>query len=138
MRSFSDRELPLLCADRGRVVLLGACHGAVGMSHIFHASSRRAVEALADGLRRGLVRKQGVGVSLIKHGSIRTECSARGEDGAGVLLGPLRHALTSPRPRSRYYAGRVRGVPCRLVCAFSDHLPDWAGDYVAEQTGPGV
>ena len=129
--------LPLLRADRGRVVLVGSHFGSVaggiGESHIFHEVGAAAVEALADGLRRGLQRSEGVGVSLIKAGNIRTGSDCRGEDDAGVMLWPLRHALTSPRPRSRYYAGRVKGLSCRVVCAMFDLLPDWATDHLAPQ-----
>ena len=128
--------LPLLRADRGRVVLVGSYLGSVAGgigSHIFDEVGAAAVEALADGLRRGLQRSEGVGVSLIKAGNIRTESNGRGEDGAGVMLWPLRHALTSPRPRSRYYAGRVKGLSCRVVCAMFDLLPDWAADHLAPQ-----
>jgi len=120
--------LPLLKQDRGRVVLVGSYFGTIAgalkLNHAYYEASKFAIEGLADSMRRGL-RAENVAVSLIKPGNIATGMNhAAGEAGPEVLFPSFEDAISSPRPRARYYAGTVKGYPVWFICRIFGFAPD--------------
>ena len=77
-------------------------------------------------------RGQGVCVSLVKPGNIITAMNPApyGEDEPAVVVRAVRHAL-GPAPKHRYYPGRVKGWPVRMLCWLFTHLPTWLSDNIA-------
>jgi NAD(P)-dependent dehydrogenase (short-subunit alcohol dehydrogenase family) len=76
----TQRLLPLLRRERGRVVIVGSLGGRVAFPFAgpYHAT-KYALEAIADSLRLEL-RPQGVGVALIEPGTIQTPIWAKAEE----------------------------------------------------------
>ena len=117
--------LPLL-SDGGRIINIGSYFGSIagqaGLCHAYYESSKFALEGLSDNMRRSL-RKKGIHVSLIKPGNIITDMNSFGESPASVVAMDVEHAVSSQRPRARYYPGKVKGMPVRLVCWIFEMLP---------------
>ena len=122
--------LPLL-AEGGRIVNIGSYFGSIagqaGLCHAYYESSKFALEGLSDNMRRSL-RKKGIDVSLIKPGNIITDMNSFGESPTSVVAKDVEHAASSQRPRARYYPGKVKGMPVRLVCWIFEMLPTWVSD----------
>jgi NAD(P)-dependent dehydrogenase (short-subunit alcohol dehydrogenase family) len=125
---------PLLAKEkgRGRIVLIGSYFGTIsgglGLSHLYYESTKFALEALSDGLRRGL-KKEGIAVSLVKPGNIDTDMNRHaGESSTDVVSRDVIHAIESKNPRHRYYPGKVKGYPTRLLCFIFAVLPTWLTD----------
>jgi NAD(P)-dependent dehydrogenase (short-subunit alcohol dehydrogenase family) len=125
---------PLLVKEKGqgRIVLIGSYFGTIsgglGLSHLYYESTKFALEALSDGLRRGL-KKEGIAVSLIKPGNIDTDMNRHaGESSTDVVSRDVIHAIESKNPRHRYYPGKVKGYPTRLLCFIFAVLPTWLTD----------
>ena len=122
--------LPLL-VDGGRIINIGSYFGSIagqaGLCHAYYESSKFALEGLSDNMRRSL-RKKGIHVSLIKPGNIITDMNSFGESPASVVAKDVEHAVLSQRPRARYYPGKVKGMPVRLVCWIFEMLPTWVSD----------
>lgn len=76
----TQRLLPLLRRERGRVVIVGSLGGRVAFPFAgpYHAT-KYALEAIADSLRLEL-RPQGVGVALIEPGTIQTPIWRKAEE----------------------------------------------------------
>jgi NAD(P)-dependent dehydrogenase (short-subunit alcohol dehydrogenase family) len=151
--------LPALRASRGRVVLMGSVSGRLALPFLGpYASSKFAVEALADSLR-GELAPFGVAVSLVQPGSIATPMWRKGGERAaelpeeavrlyGSALEGLRawaakrgavtpprevaavveQALTAERPRTRYVVGQ--GARTRTLIG---RVPDRARDRLIER-----
>ena len=117
--------LPLL-SEGGRIINIGSYFGSIagqaGLCHAYYESSKFALEGLSDNMRRSL-RKRGIHVSLIKPGNIITDMNSFGESPASVVAKDAEHAVSSQRPRARYYPGKVKGMPVRLVCWIFEMLP---------------
>ena len=95
--------LPLLRRDGGRVVNVGSYFGSfapLGLTQLAYAASKHGVEALSDGLRRGLA-ADGVAVSLVKPGNFKTGMNLIGDDSAVEVAAAVRDAIASPRPLPR-------------------------------------
>lgn len=130
--------LPLLReSGNGRLVLLGSYFGsiagALGAGHLYYEASKHAVEGIADNLRRSEAKRgSGVRVSLVKPGNIITAMNPKpfGEDEPAVVVRSVRHAL-GPSPKRRYFAGRVKGWPCGLLCWVFTHMPTAITDRLA-------
>ena len=122
--------LPLL-SEGGRIINIGSYFGSIagqaGLCHAYYESSKFALEGLSDNMRRSL-RKKGIHVSLIKPGNIITDMNGFGESPTSVVAKNVEHAVSSQRPRARYYPGKVKGMPVRLVCWIFEMLPTWASD----------
>jgi NAD(P)-dependent dehydrogenase (short-subunit alcohol dehydrogenase family) len=72
--------LPLLRVAKGRVVLVSSIAGLVGQPFLApYAASKHALEALGDALRLELL-PDGIGVTLIEPGAIKTPIWRRGEE----------------------------------------------------------
>jgi NAD(P)-dependent dehydrogenase (short-subunit alcohol dehydrogenase family) len=72
--------LPLLRVARGRVVLISSIAGLVGQPFLGpYSASKHALEALGDALRIELA-PDGIGVTLIEPGAIKTPIWRRGEE----------------------------------------------------------
>lgn len=123
--------LPLLIQSKGRIVNIGSYFGSftpLRLQQLAYGASKYAVEAISDGLRRGL-RPEGVAVVLLKPGNIVTEMNPRhGEDSPHIISDAVRNALTSTHPPSRMYVGRVMGWSMALLCRLLQHAPDWVTD----------
>lgn len=128
--------LPLLSKERGRIILIGSYFGtiagALGLAHVAYEASKFALEALADGLRRGLKGDSDyakIKVSLIKPGNIQTDMNEyAGESPPVVVSHDILTALEATRPNSRYYPGLVKGLPCKNLCDFFALLPTFITD----------
>lgn len=139
--------LPRLRADRGRIVFVGSISGRFAVPFIApYSASKFALRALADALRVELA-PQGVSVSLIEPGSVKTpiwekgrrahqrswglyaaamESVARGadhEERTGIdperVARAILHALVHPRPKARYLVG----TPARIGSLVFTLLP---------------
>ena len=124
--------LPLLHESRrGRIMLVGSYFGSIAgnfkLRQVAYETSKFALEGMAAGMRRGFA-PQGIGVSLLKPGNIKTAMNPGAEDPPDVLMPAIRHALTSASPRRRYCAGRVKGWPCWFLCWVFEMLPSALGD----------
>jgi len=122
--------LPLL--SRGATIVnigsyFGSIAGLIGLDHCYYESSKFALEGMSDNMRRSL-KKEGIRVVLVKPGNISTDMNALGEVGAIEVAKDIEHAITSLKPRDRYYPGKVKGYSTRLVCWFYDMLPYWVSD----------
>ena len=117
--------LPLL-SEGGRIVNIGSYFGSIagqsGLCHAYYECSKFALEGLSDNMRRSL-RKRGIHVSLIKPGNIITDMNSFGESPTSVVAKDVEHAVSSKSPRARYYSGKVKGMPVRLVCWIFEMLP---------------
>lgn len=155
--------LPLLRKARGRIVMMSSIRGRVASPMMGpYASSKFALEALSDSLRRELT-PWGLEVSILEPGNIQTPIWSKGvrwgrhlleqlPPRARELYGPgmeeiiryiegiegkglpplevarvVEHALTAPRPRTRYVLGRG----AKLAAFLSRVLPDRLMDRVA-------
>ena len=122
--------MPLL-ADGGRVVNIGSYFGSIagqaGLCHAYYESSKFALEGLSDNMRRSLC-KRGIHVSLVKPGNISTDMNSFGESPSIVVAKDVEHAVSSKRPKPRYYPGKVKGLPVRIVCWIFEMLPTWVTD----------
>ena len=124
--------LPLLHESRrGRIMLVGSYFGSIAgnfkLRQVAYETSKFALEGMAAAMRRGFA-PQGIGVSLLKPGNIKTAMNPGAEDPPDVLMPAIRHALTSASPRRRYPAGRVKGWPVWLLCWVFEMLPSALGD----------
>jgi NAD(P)-dependent dehydrogenase (short-subunit alcohol dehydrogenase family) len=124
--------MPLLNKQRGRIIIIGSFFGTIAGSlrlpHLAYESSKFALEGLADGLRRGL-KNEGIQVSLVKPGMIKTLMSAQiGESPPIVVSQDVLTALEAKRPSARYYPGMVKGLPCKSLCDFFALLPTFITD----------
>ncbi len=136
--------LPLLGAQTpqtrppGRIVHISSVSGTITYPFLgAYAASKRALEAIADAMRRELM-VYGIEVSVVAPGSVRTpiwdkaeqidmspyagtvyeaagkvvqeQAVARGRSGLPieVVVDAIRHALESPRPKTRYVLPRSR------------------------------
>ncbi|HEU4743335.1 MAG TPA: SDR family NAD(P)-dependent oxidoreductase [Meiothermus sp.] len=155
--------LPLLRKARGRIVMMSSISGRVASPMMGpYASSKFALEALSDSLRRELM-GWGLEVAVIEPGNIQTPIWGKGVSWGKRLLEQLpprakelygtgmdqilryiegmdakglpplevakvvEHALTAPRPRTRYVVGRG----AKLAAFLSRVLPDRLMDRVA-------
>jgi len=139
--------LPALRAARGRVVIVGSIAGRSALPFLGgYAITKFALEAMADSLRLELA-PDGIAVSLVEPGTIATPIwtkpqpltaavseryrarvdafravaakrSAKAAPADDVAKA-VEHALTAPRPKTRYLVGR----DARLRAALQ-HLPD--------------
>ncbi len=159
--------LPLLRRGRGRIVFVSSISGRVAAPFLGpYASSKFALEALSDSLRRELL-PWDIKVAVIEPGRIATpiwekslaaadELSARLEPDAQRYYGkamavnrertarrqggtPIErmaeitaHALTSPRPKTRYLVGRDAKFGAMLARLLPDH---WLDSFIARQRG---
>ena len=124
--------LPLLHESRrGRIMLVGSYFGSIAgpfkLRQVAYETSKFALEGMAAGMRRGFA-PQGIGVSLLKPGNIKTAMNPGAEDPPDVLMPAIRHALTSASPRRRYCAGRVKGWPVWFLAWVFEMLPSALGD----------
>ena len=100
----------------------------LGLKQLSYSASKHAVEALSDGLRRGLAKEE-VAVSLVKPGNFRTEMNTVGGDPQLVAEAVL-DAVTHERPYPRYYVGEVMGWPMYPLCFLLSHAPEWITDKI--------
>jgi NAD(P)-dependent dehydrogenase (short-subunit alcohol dehydrogenase family) len=127
--------LPLLTNQAkgvGRIILLGSYFGSVSgaleLSHLYYEASKFAMEGFADGLRRSL-RKQEIGVTLLKPGNIQTDMNKVGEVSPDVVSQALLQALeTSYPPPPRMYPGTIKGYSSWFLCTAFSILPTWITD----------
>jgi NAD(P)-dependent dehydrogenase (short-subunit alcohol dehydrogenase family) len=118
--------LPALRRRRGRVVLMGSIGGRSALPFLGpYASSKHALEALADALRVEL-RSFGVAVSIVEPGSIATPIWRKGAERAQELSAgfePERAALYAPAvARFREVAlSRGPGVDPDVVAKAVEH-----------------
>jgi len=152
--------LPLLRQAPGRIVMMSSISGKVAAPLMGpYSSSKFALEALSDSLRREL-RDWGIEVSIIEPGNIQTPIWSKGvswgeqmianlPQEAKKLYGPalvgiigyirrtdsnglpasevakvVEHALTAPRPRTRYVVGRGAKIAALLARVLPDRLMD--------------
>ncbi|KAG7337596.1 short chain dehydrogenase/reductase family oxidoreductase [Nitzschia inconspicua] len=128
--------LPLVSKENGRIILIGSYFGtiagALGLPHLAYEASKFALEALADGLRRGLKGDSDckkIKVSLIKPGNIQTDMNQfAGESPPVTVSSDVLAALEAKRPSARYYPGMVKGLPCKNICDFFALLPSFITD----------
>jgi NAD(P)-dependent dehydrogenase (short-subunit alcohol dehydrogenase family) len=121
--------LPLLAkqAKVGRIILLGSYFGSVSgameLSHLYYEASKFAMEGFADGLRRSL-RKQEIGVTLLKPGNIQTDMNSVGEVSSDVVSQAVLQVLeTSYPPPPRMYPGTIKGYSSWFLCTVFSILP---------------
>jgi NAD(P)-dependent dehydrogenase (short-subunit alcohol dehydrogenase family) len=121
--------LPLLTKEAkvGRIILLGSyfgsVSGAMNLSHLYYEASKFAMEGFADGLRRSL-RKQEIGVTLLKPGNIQTDMNSVGEVSSDVVSQAVLQVLeTSYPPPPRMYPGTVKGYSSWFLCTVFSILP---------------
>eukprot|EP00931_Biecheleriopsis_adriatica_P073505 TRINITY_DN47774_c0_g1_i1.p1 TRINITY_DN47774_c0_g1~~TRINITY_DN47774_c0_g1_i1.p1 ORF type:complete len:291 (-),score=33.56 TRINITY_DN47774_c0_g1_i1:2-874(-) len=123
--------LPLLKQAKGRIINIGSYFGSftpLKLQQLGYSASKHAVEAISDGLRRGLA-PEDVAVTLLKPGNIVTSMNpGHGEDKATIISDAIISALSSPTPPSRMFVGQVKGAPMWLICRLFAHGPDWLGD----------
>jgi NAD(P)-dependent dehydrogenase (short-subunit alcohol dehydrogenase family) len=145
--------LPALRAAKGRIVIVGSIAGRSALPFLgAYAISKFALEAMSDSLRLELA-PDGIEVSLVEPGTIRTAiwtkpqplaevvseryrarverfrqiAAARAAKAAPVDLvsDAIEHALTAERPKTRYIVGRDAKIRARI-----EKLPDRARDRV--------
>lgn len=80
-----------------------------------YAASKFALEAVSDSLRREL-HGQGIHVALVEPGGVKTPIWEKGVSTGNAIV----HAVTSPRPRTRYMLGR----DAKLRWAIAKRVPD--------------
>lgn len=123
--------LPLLRRADGRIINIGSYFGSftpLRLKQLGYSASKYAVEALSDGLRRGLA-EDGIAVILLKAGNVTTNMNQEhGEDPASIITDAIGRALSSSAPPSRMYVGSVKGTPMWLICRLFAHGPDWLAD----------
>ena len=104
-----------LIPSGGRIVNIGSYFGSIagqaGLWHAYYECSKYALEGFSDNMRRSL-RKKGIHVSLVKPGNISTDMNSFGESPAIVVARDVEHAISSKRPKPRYYPGKVKGMLC--------------------------
>jgi NAD(P)-dependent dehydrogenase (short-subunit alcohol dehydrogenase family) len=149
----TQQLLPALRSAKGRIVFVGSIAGRSALPFLgAYAISKFALEAMTDSLRLE-VAPDGVEVSLIEPGTIRTAiwtkpqpladvvsdryrarverfrevAAARAKNAAPVDLvsDAIEHALTAERPKTRYVVGRDAKLRARI-----EKLPDRARDRV--------
>ena len=102
-----------LIPSGGRIVNIGSYFGSIagqaGLWHAYYECSKYALEGFSDNMRRSL-RKKGIHVSLVKPGNISTDMNSFGESPAIVVARDVEHAISSKRPKPRYYPGKVKGM----------------------------
>jgi NAD(P)-dependent dehydrogenase (short-subunit alcohol dehydrogenase family) len=119
-----------------RVILIGSYFGtiagALGLPHLAYEASKFALEALADGLRRGFRKDDDyshIGVSLIKPGNIQTDMNKfAGETPPVAVSHDVLTALEAKKASPRYYPGMVKGLPCKQLCDFFALFPTFVTD----------
>jgi NAD(P)-dependent dehydrogenase (short-subunit alcohol dehydrogenase family) len=145
--------LPALRAAKGRIVIVGSIAGRSALPFLgAYAISKFALEAMSDSLRLELA-PDGIEVSLVEPGTIRTAiwtkpqplaevvseryrarverfrqiAAARAAKAAPVDLvsDAIEHALTAERPKTRYVVGRDAKIRARI-----EKLPDRTRDRV--------
>ena len=120
-----------LIPSGGRIVNIGSYFGSIagqaGLCHAYYECSKYALEGFSDNMRRSL-RTNGIHVSLVKPGNISTDMNSFGESPAIVVARDVEHAISSERPKTRYYPGKVKGMPVRLVCTIFEMLPTFVTD----------
>lgn len=85
----SQAFLPLLRAQRGRLVFVGSISGRLSVPFIApYSASKFALRAIADAMRAELA-PAGIAVSLIEPGSVKTPIWAKGRASREALLGLL-------------------------------------------------
>lgn len=122
----SKAFLPLLKSG-ARIVNIGSYFGSIagqlGLSHAYYEASKFALEGLSDTMRRAL-RTEGIFVCLVKPGNISTDMNkVAGEVGPEVVAKDVEHAISSAKPKPRYYPGLVKGYPVWLLCWIFELLP---------------
>jgi NAD(P)-dependent dehydrogenase (short-subunit alcohol dehydrogenase family) len=107
----SQACLPLLRAGRGRILFVGSVGGRVAFPYAgpYHAS-KFALEAVADSLRAEL-RPQGVSVSLLEPGPIKTPIWTKARDQIAALRASLNGETQS------LYSAQLQGFERRLASA---------------------
>jgi NAD(P)-dependent dehydrogenase (short-subunit alcohol dehydrogenase family) len=96
--------LPLLRAARGRIVNVSSIGGRIALPLMGpYSASKFALEAISDTLRREL-RDQGVGVSVIEPGGVKTPIWDKGLSEADELEAAM------PPEAHRLYGGLVRAL----------------------------
>jgi NAD(P)-dependent dehydrogenase (short-subunit alcohol dehydrogenase family) len=145
--------LPALRAARGRIVIMGSISGRSALPFLGgYTMTKFALEAMADSLRLELA-ADGIEVALIEPGNIATAiwskpqpladrvsdryrpridrfskvAAARSSKGAsvGLVADAVEHALTAPRPKTRYVVGRDARIRAAI-----ERLPDRLRDRV--------
>jgi len=120
-----------LMPSGGRIVNIGSYFGSIagqaGLCHAYYETSKFALEGLSDNLRQSL-RKKGIHVSLVKPGNIATDMNSFGESPAIVVARDVEHAVSSKRPKPRYYPGKVKGMPVRFLCWIFEMLLTFVTD----------
>ncbi len=145
--------LPALRSARGRVVIVGSIAGRSALPFLgAYAISKFALEAMADSLRLELA-PEGIEVSLVEPGTIATAIWTKPQPLADLVSERYRsrveafravaaaraakavpadrvavaveHALTAPRPKTRYLVGRDARIRAAL-----ERLPDRMRDRV--------
>jgi len=122
--------LPQLRKDKGRIVNIGSYFGSftpLKLKQISYAASKHAIEAISDGLRRGLA-PEGIAVSLVKPGNFKTEMNPEASGDASILAEAVLDAIAQTRPLPRYYIGEVLGWGMYPLCFLMQHSPDWITD----------
>lgn len=124
----------LVKGGTGRVVNIGSYFGsiagAVGLGHCYYEASKFALEGMTDNMRRSL-KKEGILVALIKPGNIITDMNkVAGESTTLEVAMDIEHAIAASNPKSRYYPGKVKGYPTKLVCRIYEMLPTWITDSI--------
>ncbi len=119
--------LPMLRAARGRVVNVGSIGGRVAVPLLGpYAASKFALEAITDALRRE-VAAQGIKVSIIEPGGVRTPIWGKAQADADRLEGDL------PPEAERLYGGLMRAIRAESERIAVEGLPPRAvAEVVAE------
>lgn len=123
--------LPQLKTSKGRIVNISSYFGTfipLRLKQIAYGSSKFAVEAISDGYRRGLQRKE-VAVCIVKPGNFKTEMNPVGGD-PSLVADAVFDALTSSRPYPRYYVGDVFKMPMYPLCTFLHLAPEYITDRI--------
>jgi NAD(P)-dependent dehydrogenase (short-subunit alcohol dehydrogenase family) len=133
--------LPLLRQGRGRIVNIGSISDRMATPVLgAYSASKFALAALTDALRLE-VQPWGIEVALIEPGAVATPIWKKGRTSGAALrqgLSPeeealyadavaaiVAHALSAPRPKTRYLIGkrtRVRSIIARLPDRLRDRL----------------
>jgi len=100
----------------------GSIAGVLGIDHCYYETSKFALEGMSDNMRRSL-RKEGVRVVLVKPGNISTDMNPAGEVSTKVVAMDIEHAISSSKPKARYYPGKVKGYSTKFVCMLYEMLP---------------
>ncbi len=102
--AMTQRFLPLVRAARGRIVNVSSIGGRIALPLVGpYAASKFALEAVSDSLRREL-HGQGIGVSLIEPGGVKTPIWDKGLSTADDLEAAM------PAEAHRLYGGLVRAL----------------------------